>query len=229
MLKRLGDEGMFELLLKKLLALKRYDGAVALAQNEFKTAYERLLHQYQQRGDAESRLRLLREVMGHQPSIETYRELESVAKGSGQWEVLRPPIIEALKKEKKEIATLARIYLHEQAWDLAWEVVERAPVPAMSSGWGRTYIYGPMLDLEVAQASRKERPHKAIPVFIKVARRHDQRSRNNYAEAAQYLAEVKRLYTQMGDRATWEELITGMRAEFPRLRALLDELKKAGL
>jgi hypothetical protein len=32
------------------------------------------------------------------------------------------------------------------------EVTECAPDPAMSSGWGRTYIYGPMLDLEVAQS-----------------------------------------------------------------------------
>lgn len=264
-LKRLRDEGMFELLLKKLLALKRFDEAIALAQEEFHTPYERLqaavllaqhgredaairlaetglakefdhqlagwlLHQYQQRGDAEARLRLLCQLMNHLPSVEIYRELESVAKGLGQWEAIRPPIIEALKKDKAQIATLARVYLHEQEWDLAWELVERAPQADKRSAWGSPYLYGPTLDLEVAQASRKERPHKAIPVFINYARRLiDQRNRGSYAEAANNLAEVKRLYTQIGDPAAWDALISGIREEFRRLPALQDELRKAGL
>jgi len=55
------------------------------------------------------------------------------------------------------------------------------------------------------------------------------RGRSNYAEAAGYLKRVERLLTNLQDSATWEQYIAEIRQQKPRLPALLDELKQAGL
>ncbi len=86
------------------------------------------------------------------------------------------------------------------------------------------------LDLDVARRSQAARPRKAIPVYIKHARWNiAQRDRQHYQVAADFLAIVRDLYRQLGDDASWKKLISDIRAEFPTLRALQDELQKAGL
>jgi len=53
--------------------------------------------------------------------------------------------------------------------------------------------------------------------------------RERYATAAGYLARVRALYQRQGQEAEWQRLITSLRERHKRLRALKDELSKAGL
>ena len=55
------------------------------------------------------------------------------------------------------------------------------------------------------------------------------RGRGNYAEAAKYLIRIKNLYQKLGESGIWEATIQSIRNQKPRLPALLDELKQAGL
>ena len=53
--------------------------------------------------------------------------------------------------------------------------------------------------------------------------------RDNYVSAARYLAGVRDLYRQLGEGAAWDVLIAGAREQNRQLRALKEELDRAGL
>jgi uncharacterized Zn finger protein len=55
------------------------------------------------------------------------------------------------------------------------------------------------------------------------------RGRGNYAEAASYLVRVRDLYGRLGEPETWDIFIANLREQNRRLRALKEELTKAGL
>lgn len=57
----------------------------------------------------------------------------------------------------------------------------------------------------------------------------DRRGRGNYAEAATYLRKIRNLYENLGKQDDWQIQITSLRQENRALRALQDELIKAGL
>lgn len=94
----------------------------------------------------------------------------------------------------------------------------------------RKVLYHSQLDLDVAKRSESARPLKAIPVYIKYARWHiAQRDRKHYQIAVGFLSNVRELYRQLGNDSAWLKLIAELRTEFGTLRALQDEIKKAGL
>ena len=57
----------------------------------------------------------------------------------------------------------------------------------------------------------------------------NRRGRDNYAEAAQRLYEVRATYQYLKDIKTWDKLIASLREEYKRLPALQDELNKMKL
>ena len=62
-----------------------------------------------------------------------------------------------------------------------------------------------------------------------VSRLMSTRGRGNYTEAVRYLFRVRDLYYRLGEPKTWQALIADLREQNRRLRALKDELNKAGL
>lgn len=48
-------------------------------------------------------------------------------------------------------------------------------------------------------------------------------------EASTYLVRVRDLYRRLGEQETWQTFIADLRGQNSRLRALKDELNKAGL
>ncbi len=185
-----------------------------------------LLGQYQASGDHQSYLQLQRQQMLAAPSEQHYATLKEAAQALDRWETLRAEIIADLQK-KGQYPVLIRVYLHDQEWDAAWEAFEKHPAPPRGSREVWDYLH---LDFEIAKRSHTARPKKALPVYIKYARAEiNQRSRDHYQSAAQLLSVVRNLYSQIGDETSWEDLIAGVRAEFKQLRALQDELNKAGL
>ncbi len=255
-LRRLREEGLHHLEFEKLLALERYDEAIAAAEHITehyarlrawsalsKAGYDEaamqlankafdqthdpqigewLVKRYHARGEREALFQLYRRWAEASPNASLYQSLKKAAQAVGKWEQVRPQFIRQLE-QAQEFDTLAKLYLDDEEWDKAWEMVERAREVYME--WTVE-----ALEEEVAARSRHARPRKAIPIYIARARADiDMRSREYYTEAAHYLTIVRELYKQIGEEKTWEKLIADLRKEFRRRRALQDELNKARL
>jgi uncharacterized Zn finger protein len=86
------------------------------------------------------------------------------------------------------------------------------------------------LRVRVARAAEATRPAEAIGLYLKeVDALIAAQGRERYATAAEYLARVRDLYVRQGQQAEWQRLIASLREQHKRLRALKDELSKAGL
>lgn len=257
-LQRLREQEMYSLLFEKLLDMGRVDEAVDVIETYLTGPHERfqtlpalaaagqedaairiaretidkqfndsmtrwLAARYKARGDREASFELHRLWMQEKPHENVYVELKQAAEAVGKWDSVRPAVIEDLERSK-QFDVLTRIYLHDEDWNAAWRTVAR--VPDNDSAWW----LGETLKLLVADRSRHALPERAIPVYVDAARRLiDQRTRSDYAQAAQYLEIVHELYDQLDDEELWLDLIEGIREEFRRLPALQDELNKAGL
>jgi hypothetical protein len=256
-LTRLREGGVYRPLFEKLLALNRVEEAVKLVREQFTSAHERLWtagvldraghgeiaielarqslakefddrlaqwldDRYAKAGDTPALLDLRRRTMRESPSEAAYASLKQAAEALGEWDTTRADVRRELETGER-FKELTLVYLHDEEWDAAWKTLARTRDLSMHWGMSR-------LDLEVANRSRHARPERALPVYIEAARREiEGRSRDHYAQAAAYLKVVYGLYEQIGDEETWLELIAGLREEFRTLRALQDELNKAGL
>jgi uncharacterized Zn finger protein len=83
--------------------------------------------------------------------------------------------------------------------------------------------------LRVAQAAEAEHPRAALKIYDRAERAITGRSRAGYAVAAEHLARVRELHRRLGEESLWQEYIVRLRNEHRRLRALKEELDRAGL
>lgn len=217
--------------LYRLSAAGRDDDAIRLAQQTLKQNYDRqlvewLLGRLEARGDHKLLFEWELRRMKAQPSESHYASLKKASLAVGNWESVRTELIRQLQKDQQyDVLTL--IYLHDEEWDQAWETLAKVPEP---SGFHASLGWGVKLDLQVAERSRMVRPAKALPVYLKYVRKSiDERNRDSYRKAAEYLAIARELYLKLDDSASWSALIQEIRTEFKRLPALQDELDKAGL
>jgi uncharacterized Zn finger protein len=140
-----------------------------------------------------------------------------------KWDELRAATLARLARED-EHTLLIEIYLEEGEVGRALETLKQM------QGTSRWLWGSDRLAVEVAQAAEKEQPREAIRLYTEAAERLIAgRGRGNYATAATYLTRVRDLYRRLDAAATWETTITRLRESNPRLRALKDELNKAGL
>lgn len=94
--------------------------------------------------------------------------------------------------------------------------------------WQRTWFVA--LRVQVAQAAEKDHPRDAIRLYLQAAEDLvSARGRENYAEAAGYLARVRALYDVLGEPDDWQDTIRKLRERHRALRALKEELSRAGL
>jgi hypothetical protein len=100
-----------------------------------------------------------------------------------------------------------------------------------TAGYGYGYGYDDTtIDLDVAKAAEETRPHEAIQLYQQRAERLiAMRERKNYQAACTYLAKARALYQQLGESETWTSYIATLREQNRNLRALKEELTKAGL
>jgi uncharacterized Zn finger protein len=106
--------------------------------------------------------------------------------------------------------------------DRALETLERY---SRQHRWGRNTVA-----LRVARAAEESRPRDAIRLYLEeVERLIAGRGRGNYAEAANYLLQVRAAYGQMGEEEAWQALIASLREKNRRLPAMQDEFDEAGL
>jgi uncharacterized Zn finger protein len=150
------------------------------------------------------------------PTFEYYQDVKSIAEKLGDWPERQPKILSRLTKQE-ENSLLTRIYVLENDIDAALKTLPQVR-------------YGGNLSIEVAKAAETTHPREAIGLYQqKVTQLIGARGRGNYAEAAKYLHRVKNLYGKLGEGDKWIETIRAVRDQKPRLPALLDELRQAGL
>lgn len=206
------------------------DAAIQLAEETLKSGYNRMLMEWlifnlQAREDHEKAFHWQLELMKAEPDIAHYNELKRASSRLGNWETVQPAIIAQLEKAK-QFATLTRVYLAEEDGDKAWSTL--AKVSKSSDRMMGYSHYG--LEMDVAKRTIKTYPEKALPVYIKAVNEAiDQRTREKYQQAANYLTVIRDTYDSIDEFEKWEALIAKIRNQQPRLPALLDELKKAGL
>jgi len=262
-LERLRGEGMYSLLVGKLIEMKRLDEAVKVIEKHLTQPHERLmelprlvvagrdddavrlakatlkrtndeslmewlLKRLKARGDTEDLFDWELRRMKADPNIDYYKELKAVAQQLHKWDATRTDIVHDLETDKRyDVLTL--IYLTEEAWNDAWEMLAKAQkLKRIHLGYS-IYSYE-QLEMEVAERSRRALPEQALPIYVKHARaRINDRNRDSYGQAASYLLIARDLYRQLGNEDTWQKLISDIRAEFKKLPALQDELRKAKL
>ncbi len=175
-----------------------------------------------QRGDLTEALDWAVKLFWMHPNLGGYNEVKVLARELNLWADLRPQILARLA-ESQEHALLTEIHIQEGEVDHALEALGHITDPAY--GWGYE-----SLKLDVARAAEKKRPLEAIRLYTDVAKRLIQiRGRQNYATAVSCLGRVRELYQRLGQEGTWQSLITAIREENRRLRALKEELERAGL
>lgn len=204
--------------------------AIRLAEAALESDYDSriadwLIDLYRKQGDGQAEFRWQLNRMRREPHINSYISLRAAAEAVGAWSSIQPNVVSELKR-KEAYAVLARVHLHEEDWDLAWDALGKV---SLRPGHHPAHV-NYRLDFAVAEKSRHARPALAIPIYVNYARAEiDLRNRLDYASAAELLREVREMYRQMNDSAGWQTLIADLRRDFARLPALQDELNIAGL
>jgi uncharacterized Zn finger protein len=132
----------------------------------------------------------------------------------------------AALQQASKYGLLVEVYIHEKEIDQALKNYERyRNVPS------RGFLPGlSSLSLRLAQAAEESHPAQAAQIYVEAAERLiAQRSRDNYASAAGYLARLKPLYERMGAPERWAETTQRLRTQHKNLPAMKDEFNRAGL
>jgi uncharacterized Zn finger protein len=139
----------------------------------------------------------------------------------GQADELDRKLMDYFEKHK-EIKPLARVHLKKENWDRAWEYVDN--YREQHRGRARS------LAEEAAQKSRDARPNRAIDVYRSRARHLiNRRGRDNYSEAANYLAKIRSICRETEVDLHWSSVVDEFYEYASNLPACKDEFQKAGI
>jgi uncharacterized Zn finger protein len=118
----------------------------------------------------------------------------------------------------------------ENEIDKALQRVQQAGMQAINSSWAVPMYPSEPLPARVAQAAEAHRSQDAINLYlVMVEKLIAARGRDNYTTAAGYLVRVRTLYRRLGEEEYWQLFIADLRGQHRRLRALQEELSRAGL
>ncbi len=166
-------------------------------------------------------LELARQLFAARPGVEAYHKERTAAQQIGTWDAERMALLDALARSNQHDLRV-QIFLDEGEIDLALE--------ALATLKKQVRFHSYHTDLAVARVAEATHPQAAIEIYLDVTKvLIQERGRGNYAEAAQYLVRVRDLLRKAGEAAHWTGLVAQIREENRRLRALQDELKRAGL
>lgn len=185
---------------------------------------------YAQHGSPAKALEIARRRFSQAPSFATYQAVRKAAMLPDQpeetWSKVREELLTTLRG-KKAWSDLVRIALDEG--DVSAAIAALAEHDKISTartyGYSTTYAWFTGLDISVAEAAEQSMPDEAIRLYWRAAGQViEGRGRGNYQQAAEYLARVKRILTANDRADEWKRLITDLRTENKRLRALMQEL-----
>ncbi len=175
-----------------------------------------------ERGDLTEALALSEALFWLYPHLASYEALRALAQAQGGWENLQRQLLRRLGNEK-QFGLLTEIALDEGDAAAALAAVAKVQGPFAFSG-------REPLHLRVARAAETTHPREALTLYRSAI---DQliraQGRDNYRVAAAYLARVRAIHHKLQESNVWDALIAQIREEHRRLRALREELDRAGL
>jgi len=187
---------------------------------------------YHARGNYTAELEIAETLFRAQPYLRRYQELRDLAGRLDRWGTFRQELLAFLEQTKRS-TLLIQIAMDEGDIDHALHLLKGM---AKKDSRGTTYndgygYYGfGDIALEVARAAEETRPHEAIELYRQSAERLIAlRDRKNYQAACKYLAKMRELYEKLGEHEAWKSYVTALREQNRNLRALKEELVKAGL
>ncbi|MGF1524129.1 MAG: SWIM zinc finger family protein [Leptolyngbyaceae cyanobacterium] len=172
---------------------------------------------YREYGQTEQFLVAQVELLKTRFTPEGYQELRTQAESLENWQSLRQILISTLAKNKRYDCVID-IALLEQDWEAALRHLQQV------SRWHRAAYQE-----KVAAKVQADQPETAIALYREMIEALiDQRGRDNYRKAAQYLQNVQRLYEQLQQEDTCRQYLQELRSQHSNLPALKQELSKAG-
>lgn len=196
-----------------------------------------LQNYYHARENPPAELEVTETLFRTQPLLKHYQKLRDLGRHLGRWEILRPKLL-AFLEQAQNTTLLIEIALDEGEIDKALKLLKTMAKKesygyTYPSGYGYGYGYAysrTNIDLDVARAAEETRPHEAIELYQqRVERLIALRERKYYQEACPFLVKMRGLYQELGENEAWTSYITTLRERNRNLRALKDELAKAGL
>ena len=209
--------GIFEQQGQRELAIKLVEERIARIEDS--RLIEWLSKRYEENGNLVGALALEERLFWQHPCLDEYEKLVDLAQQIDKRDALRAKIITWLESEEK-FYLLVGIYLLEGNVKNALIALER-----IRSHWGIEE-----LRFTVSRAAKESYPQDTIRILMEdIENFINRRGRDNYAEAAQRLYEVRATYQYLKEIKTWDKLIACLREEYKRLPALQDELNKMKL
>lgn len=173
-------------------------------------------------GQPEEALRLADSLFWRAQLLENYTDLLEAAEALGQQDKVRDSVLLRLESAGN-FSLLVEIFLRENEIDRALAALERVNPEIWMDRLA-------VLRRQVGKAIEATRPREAIRQYLLLAEELiGQRNRGSYAEAARIMQDVRKLYQSLGEENRSDQLIRGLRQEYRRLPALLDEMRRAGL
>ena len=243
---RLGD------LVDRLLTLKRHDEAIAEAEkasdyemlhladifqshgrwetaeqllveraniSEDSRILERLKACYDERGDTSAALTLALSLFHNHTNLSRYQEIRVLAKKVDEWDKLRLQLVSEMA-DRELYNVLTEIHMEEGDIDRALVTLNLI----------KGFPWGTDLRTRVARAAEETHPQAAIHLYQQLAETLiDSRGRDNYRRACPHLSRARMLCECIGQKEMWTPYIQTLRERNRKLRALMDELAKAGI
>ena len=179
-----------------------------------------LKDQHEARGELAEALVLAKQLLEQRLDLAAYQDVRELSQRLGIWQATRSELL-AEWAAARQYGVLTDVYLNEGKIDLALKSVRQLE---------RTSHYAGDRSIRVAQAAAETRPQAAVEIYQEQAEKWiEARGRKRYQEACIYLTKVRDLYRQMSQESTWIDFMAELRERHHRLRALQDELSKAGL
>jgi len=180
-----------------------------------------LMDHYEGRGEWTDALEWRRHEFEQQPDLLNYRAVQRAAVKAKRWPELANELLE-IAGRSGDPQLRVRILLDEgRVADAAQELEQ------IVTDGGRV---ADELFEDVARASEKDDPERAIELYVQVAESliEGRRSRN-YVVASELLKRVQGLYEATGRPQEWHRCITGIASRHARRRALQQQLRRAKL
>ena len=206
--------------------------AWSLVMNRAKQSKDRRLNQWlkeraKEKDDPSTALEIAQSIFWERPGEAEYREVRELAEKVGNWAEIHVQTVKKLTAQAN-FRSLTEVYLVSGDVDNALDSLQRLD----AGGSGRFSVYGRARGLrsKVAAAATTNRPDAAVTIYVALAEEAIAgKSRRYYADAAQTLLQVRRIYHAQGQTGMWLEQIARLRSRYRNLPAMQDEFDKVDL
>lgn len=180
---------------------------------------------YRQRDQIDKALKQALKAWYIIPRFTTYQEIQELARSQGQWETTRQEMLDFIK-DLNYPWLLVEIYLDDKDFDKAIQAFQAAPrPPGLFRDANRSLIV-----LRLASAVRHKYPEVAIKIYEEAVQDFvDERSREGYKRATDFLKMIRSIYQDSDQNPQWEIYLKEVLQTYSRFKALKDEMRRAAL